>query len=296
MAKKALGKGLGAIISTSAAQTDDIEREIISHHERIVNIEVDSISPNPDQPRTVFDQDAISGLSESIKSSGLLQPIIVRRSGEGRDKYLVVAGERRLRAVKLAGFRKIRAIVIEANEEQNLTFALIENIQRRDLDPIEEAKGYRVLINRFKLKQQDVADKVGKDRATVTNILRLLNLPEDMQLAVSKGDISTGHAKILLSVTDETIQRNLYGQVIDNQLSVRALEKMVSSEDESSPKKNKSSDREIKLKPAQIRKMEEKLMSRLGTKVEIKHSGKKGRIEIAYYSLEDFERILELFK
>lgn len=295
MAKKALGKGLGAIISTSSAPTEDIEKEITtSHHDRVVSLDVDTVSPNPDQPRTTFDHDAIKGLSESIQASGLLQPIIVRKSG---DDYFVVAGERRLRATKLAGLKKINAIIIEAGDEENLTFALIENIQRQDLDPIEEAKAYKVLINRFKLKQQDVAKKVGKDRATITNTLRLLNLPREMQIALSEGIISTGHAKVLLSVQDETRRNSLFRQITEQQLSVRALEQIAASDrDNLQEKESTGKNPAGRLKPAHVKKMEDKLMSKLGTKVEIKHAGKKGKIEIVYYSLDDFERIMDLIK
>ncbi len=167
MAKKVLGKGLGAIISSSPTPVDSMEFAVTEAKERIVELDVGAIRPNPDQPRTHFNEDEIEGLAESIRSVGLIQPIVVRREGEG---YYVVAGERRLRASKLAGLQKIRSIVIRANEEENLTLALIENIQRTDLDPIEEAKAYRLLINRFRLKQQDVAQRVGKDRATVANL------------------------------------------------------------------------------------------------------------------------------
>ncbi|MBN1532877.1 MAG: ParB/RepB/Spo0J family partition protein [Spirochaetes bacterium] len=285
MVKRALGKGLGAII-TSPTPVEDFERTIVEETGRIVDLDVSLIRPNPDQPRTRFDDVAIKGLAESIKSVGLIQPIVVRKK-EGQ--YLVVAGERRLRAAKLAGLRSIKSIIIDAGEEKNLTLALIENIQRSDLDPVEEARAYRVLVNRFKLKQQDIAEKVGKDRATIANSLRLLNLPEDIQDALSSGRISTGHAKVILSVNGAAEQRWYCAQVVERGLSVRALEQMLGAE-----KKKEKKPKGRGLKDAQIRKMEESLISVLGTKVEIKHVGTKGRIEISYYSLDDFERILEL--
>ncbi len=285
MVKRALGKGLGAII-TSPTPVEDFERNIVEDSERIVHLDVQLIHPNPDQPRTHFDDIAIKGLSESIKSVGIIQPIVVRKKD---GKYLVVAGERRLRAAKLAGLRTIKSIVIDAGEEQNLTMALIENIQRADLDPVEEARAYRVLVNRFKLKQQDIADRVGRDRATIANSLRLLNLPEDIQDAISSGKISAGHAKVLLSVTGANEQRWYCSQVVEKNLSVRALEQMMNA-----GKKEEKKGKGRGLKDAQIRKMEETLISVLGTKVEIKHVGTKGKIEISYYSLDDFERILEL--
>ena len=289
MAKKVLGKGLGAIISTSQTPADDVEREVIGEESgRIVELDVNIIIPNPDQPRTYFDEHEIMGLAESIKSVGLIQPIIVRKV---ENNYVVVAGERRLKAVKHAGFKTIKTIVIEADEVANLTLALIENIQRENLNPIEEAKAYKLLVNRFKLKQQDIARSVGKDRATIANSLRLLNLPEDIQEGVSQGLVSAGHAKVLLSVSDAARRQSLYNEIIDRGLSVRAVELMAG---EIKKEKKAGPATKAKKKEAHIRKMEESLINSLGTKVEIKHSGSRGKIEISYYSLEDFERIMEL--
>lgn len=288
MAKKALGKGLGAIISTSTTPVEDMENGLVEEKDRIVHLDTSRVIPNPDQPRLHFDESSIEELAESIRSAGLLQPIIVRKQD---DLYVVVAGERRLRAVKHLGQSTIKAIVMEADEEQNLTMALIENIQRVNLDPIEEAKAYRILINRFKLRQQDIASRVGKDRATVANLLRLLTLPEDMQEAVTDGRITMGHAKVILSVADEARQKKLFNDVVEKGLSVRALERIIEDNGSAAAK----SQRTRQEKQAHIRQMEEKLVSALGTKVEIKHAGTKGRIEISYYSLDDFERIVEKF-
>lgn len=284
--KRVLGKGLSAIISESAKPVDDMERGIVDNASRIIELDVGKIKPNPDQPRTHFSAEEIAGLAESIKSAGLLQPIIVRKS---KGDYFVVAGERRLRASKLAGLKSIRSIIMETSEEENLTFALIENIQRTDLDPIEEAKAYRVLINRFKLKQQDVAQKVGKDRATVANMIRILGLPEMIQAGLSEGKISTGHAKALLAVPEHR-QVDVYKDIVKKGLTVRAVESIAETmAGESKAKKSRD-------KNPHIRKMEEMLISVLGTKVEIKHSGTRGKIEINYYSLDDFERIIEILK
>ncbi|HPD79197.1 MAG TPA: ParB/RepB/Spo0J family partition protein [Spirochaetota bacterium] len=288
--KRALGKGLSAIISTSPTPVSEIENIVADDKNRVIEIDLDDIIPNPDQPRTVFDESEIEGLAESIRSVGLIQPIIVRQES---GRYIIVAGERRYRACKLNGMKKIKAIVIEADEEQNFTVALIENIQREDLNPIEEARAYRLLINRFKLRQQDVAKKVGKDRTTITNSLRLLNLPEEVQQGIIDKNITQGHAKVLLSIEDNERLLKLYKEVVDKGISVRALEKMVieTREIEESGKEAKK-----QLKNPQIKKMEEELIAKLGTKVEIKHSGNKGRIEISYYSLDDFERIIEKIK
>jgi ParB family transcriptional regulator, chromosome partitioning protein len=293
MSKKVLGKGLGAIISSvqaSETNSQNNKTEIITEDskDKIIELDIDKILPNPDQPRTHFNEEKIKELSDSIKSTGLIQPITVRKEG---DIYFLVAGERRLRASKLAGFEKIKSIILHSNRDDNLTIALIENLQREDLDPIEEAKAYKILINRFKLKQQEIAEKVGKDRATIANSIRLLNLDEKIQLALSEGKISVGHAKVLLGA-DESKQFKIYSEIINNGLSVREAEKLIESE-KSAPAKSKS---KIKSKDAHIKKMEEKLISILGTKVEIKHFGKSGKIEINYYSIDDFDRIMDILK
>jgi ParB family chromosome partitioning protein len=286
MAKRVLGKGLDAIIASSSTPVDEIEKEFIREPDRIVELDNGLIKPNPDQPRSHFDNDEILSLAESIKSAGLLQPIIVRRVG---DEYFVIAGERRLRASKIAGLKKIRCIIMEASEEQNLTFALIENIQRSGLDPIEEAKAYQVLINRFRLRQQDIAEKVGKDRATVANSLRLLNLPEEIQQGLSEGRLSAGHAKALLPLPRKQ-QLSLYRDIVEKGLAVRAVERIAEGAKEGEGREAGKA----QAKNAHVRQMEEKLVSILGTKVEIKHSRNKGHIVIHYYSLEDFDRIVEL--
>lgn len=293
MTKKALGKGLGAIISTSPTPAAEIENIVVEDKNRIRDIEISKILPNPDQPRTFFDENEIIGLAESIKAVGLIQPIIVR---EVSGQFIIVAGERRYRACRLNEMKKIKAIIIEADEEQNFTMALIENIQREDLNPIEEAKAYRLLINRFKLKQQDLAKKVGKERTTITNSLRLLNLPEDIQNGLVEKRITSGHAKVLLSIEDPEKLMRIYNDVIDKGISVRALESILNGSRDEDKSSGTSSQKAVQLKSPQIKKMEEDLVSKLGTKVEIKHNGGKGRIEISYYSLDDFERIVEKIK
>jgi len=294
MTKKALGKGLGAIISTSPASVEDIEKNVVNDKNRIRDLDISKIIPNPDQPRTFFDENEITGLAESINTVGLIQPIIVR---EKDGLFIVVAGERRLRACKLNEMKKIKGIVIEADEEQNFTMALIENIQRENLNAIEEAKAYKLMIHRFKLKQQDVAKRVGKDRTTVTNTLRLLNLPEEVQEGIVDKRISAGHAKVLLSLENPEKQLRLFNEIVEKGLSVRSLEAMISPARDTDADKNKNSEQKaVAAKSPQIKKMEEDLITRLGTKVEIRHSGSKGRIEISYYSLDDFERIMEKIK
>ncbi len=287
MAKKVLGKGLGAIITASPAPAEALETGIAKNAEFVVELNVETVLPNPDQPRIRFDEPDIRGLAASIEAVGLLQPIIVRRH-EGR--YYVVAGERRLRAVKHAGMKTIRAVVIDADEVKNLTMALIENIQRTDLNPIEEAEAYKILINRFSLRQQDIATRVGKDRATVANTLRLLQLPVEIQEALGAGEITTGHAKVLLSAPGGR-QMRLFNETVKKSLSVRALEGMLNEGGAASGAVKKK-----KGKDAHVRKIEEDLVSVFGTKVEIQHTAGKGRIEISFYSLDDFDRIIEIIK
>jgi len=291
--KRVLGKGLGSIIVSSPQPAEAVERVITEDKNRIIELDLNLVSPNPDQPRTNFNEEEIAGLSESIKAVGLIQPIIVRKKD---NHHYIVAGERRYRATKLAGLSKIKAIVIEANEEQNFSIALIENVQRQNLDPIEEAKAYRLLISRFNLKQTDVATRVGKGRESIANSIRLLNLSGEIQDSLSEGKISVGHAKVLLSLEDEESQNTFFKQVIERSLSVRALETLISEGKVSgSSAKGSKGVKNLSAKEAHVRKMEDKLRKLLGTKVEIRHSGTKGKIEISYYSLEDFERIIEKF-
>ncbi len=288
-AKRKLGKGLGSIISVSPMPAAEIERAILDTKETIHEIDVSSVTPNPDQPRRNFDEDSIRGLAESIKTAGLIEPVILRPSAGG---YSIVAGERRFRAVKMLGLKTIRAVIMELDEEKNYTVALIENIQRENLDPVEEARAYRMLTEKFGLKQQEIAERVGKERASVANSMRLLALPDDILAALSAKDISTGHAKVLLSAPAE-MQRSLCASVIEKGLSVRALEEEVRRmKEEKVPAEKKI--RQPKIKEAHIREMETRLKEVLATKVEIKHSGKKGKIEISYFDLDDFDRIMEI--
>ncbi len=293
--KRALGKGLSAIISSSTTPVDDVEKVFVEgDSKRIIQIPLEKISANPDQPRTKFDEDDLQGLSESIKSSGLIQPISVRKKD---GKYFIIAGERRFRATKLAGLDTIEAIVIEVSEQENVTIALIENIQRADLDPIEEAKAFKLLINRFKLKQQEVAERVGKERATITNSIRLLQLPELVQKGISEGLIRSGHAKALLGLTSKDKQKEIFKLIIEKRLSVREVEAIVKQIKEFEESGEQSGSKILqKLKEPHIKQMEDSLVSVLGTKVEIKHSGNKGKIEISYYSLDDFERLVDILK
>lgn len=299
MAKSSTSKGLGKGLSSIIAQAPPSKAPAAATEQTIIHVKGDmvvelplaDIEVNPDQPRLHFDEEEIEQLSQSIHSVGLIQPIIVRKKA---GKFSIIAGERRFRACKLLEQEKIKAIVMEATEEENVTLALIENIQRQDLDPIEEAKAYKLLISRFKLKQADVAARVGKERTTVANALRLLTLPESIQTAVSAGEISQGHAKILAGLTPEKCE-HFFKETVNQGLSVRALENLIKAEEGT-----EEADKEEKAKASKdphIQQMEDKIKKIFGTKVEIKHSNTgKGRIEISYYSLDDFERILEKFE
>jgi len=275
MAKQALGRGLSALIP-----------ETISMREReIIELEVSRIKPGKYQPRVDFDEEKQTELVDSIKEKGVVQPIIVRPlDGE----FEIIAGERRLRAAKSLGYEKVPAIVRAADDEQALELAIVENVQREDLNPIEEARAYAQLNQVFGLSHDDIARKVGRSRATVTNVMRLLKLPSELQEDISTGKLSAGHAKALLMLENSREQKKLRDAIVGRGLSVREAEKYV--EKIKSPPAHR---RKIGLqKSPELVKMEEELMGRLGTHVSISPGKRKGRIEIEVYSQDDLERIL----
>lgn len=302
MAKKqALGKGLGAILPNAGgddAATALDERQFYNFEERaralrkIVEIDVDEIHPNPYQPREHFPEDSLAELASSIAEHGLIQPITVRPRDDG--EYELISGERRVRAARLAGLDHVDAYVREAGTEHMLEWALVENIQREDLDPIEEALGYQRLIDECSLTQAEVAVKVGKDRSTVTNALRLLRLPAAIQKALRDGEISAGHARVLVSVDDEEVQVAILNRIVEEGLSVRSTEDLVRrlNEPRSEPKPSRVNSGGPD--SVQITALTDRLRTRFGTQVAIKHKAGKGRIEIAYYSREDLERVIDL--
>ena len=277
MAKKALGKGLRAII-----------QHPVEAPEQVINIPVDKIKVNVYQPRRNFDSERFKELVDSVREKGILNPITVRKAGEG---YELIAGERRYRAAKTLKMDKILAIVKTANNEESLELALIENLQREDLNPIEEAEGYKSLMDNFGLTQQLVAQRVGKNRTTVANILRILSLPAKVKNYIEKGELSFGHAKVLLGINSAQRQIEVCQKVVNTGISVRELEKLVLLVSAKGPAKKK----EIK-GFSQVKKIEGQLQHALGTKVTLKDRGSKGKIEIEYYSLDDLDRILEYFK
>jgi len=277
MRKSVLGRGLGTLL-------EDVRLD----EEIIREIEVGKIIPNPYQPRTHFDQARLKELAASIKEKGVLQPVVLRLSG---SNYELVAGERRWRAAKMAGMSRIPAIIRDLNNRDMLKICLIENIQRQNLNPIEEARAYKLLISEFNLVQEDVAKQVGKDRSTVTNMLRLLNLPLEVQKLLEEEKLSMGHARALLGIDNPVLQIEIAKRIIARDLSVREVEKTI----QGIKKRNVSRETsKVFSQDPLIVSYEEKLMRSLGTKVKI-HPTKKdrGRIEIDYYSLEDFDRIFE---
>jgi len=278
MQKRGLGKGLSALIPDVATESEKNE---------ILQVNITDIVPNQYQPRKEFDQDKLTELVDSIRAQGLIQPILVRKTTDG---YELIAGERRWRAAKELGLGKIPVIVKDADDDQSLAISLIENIQRENLNPIEEAKAYQQLTDEFDLTQEEVAGKVGKDRATVANILRLLKLPASIQDNVSRGTLSMGHARALLSLGNPQRQIRLSQTIISKGLSVREAENMVSRVKTVKPKTPGTN------ADPQIRSIEEAMQRLFGTRVRIFQGKKRGHIRIEYYRPEDMERILNLLK
>lgn len=261
----------------------------------ISEVDVFSVLPNPYQPREHFDETALLELSASIRELGIIQPITVRSSGPNR--YELISGERRLKAAKMAGITRIPAFIREADTEAMLEMALVENVQREQLNPIEIALGYRRLIDECDLTQEDVATKIGKNRSTVANFLRLLKLPPLIQAGLRDGVLSTGHARALLSVEDEDLQRQIMTEIVEQELSVRDVEKRVREALKPAKKKADTLKDMSGADAIELSRYSERIRHALGTKVNVKpnSSGKGGRIEVEYYSNEDLDRIAEFF-
>ncbi|MDH5365757.1 MAG: ParB/RepB/Spo0J family partition protein [Cyclobacteriaceae bacterium] len=292
--RNALGRGLGALLEDTPSSSSPKENDLISKvvtTSAINEISIAEIETNPHQPRSEFDQDALNELSESIQVHGIIQPITVRKVSE--KKYQLISGERRLRASKLAGLDKVPAYIRTANDQQMLEMALIENIQRENLNAIEVALSYQRLLSECDLKQEQLGDRVGKKRATVNNYLRLLKLPPDIQLGLKENKISMGHARALINIENIDLQLDIFKKIIEQDLSVRMVEALV--REASSPKKPK----EEKISPdtdsgKEIVQLQSTLATHFGTKVHIKSDGKKGEIKIPFVSVEDLNRILEI--
>lgn len=272
--KTALGKGLGALLPDRA--------------EEVINIDIDRIIPGDRQPRKVFKDTSLNELAMSIKERGILQPIIVSRTGDGT--FRLIAGERRWRAASIAGLTKVPAIIKDAASADSLEIALIENIQREDLTPLEMAEAFHRLMNDFALTQEELSAKVGKDRATVANYLRLLKLPDEIKGFINTGSLSMGHARALLSIEGKARQIEAARSIIHKGLSVRESETLAKRLSRQGKKRPESRSQ----KDPQIASLEDRLIRSLGTKVCIHHKGKRGKIEIEYYSLDELDRLLEV--
>ena len=286
MSKRALGRGIDALIQ----QVDD---DTTSDHKDVTTVPLRNIQPNPYQPRTEFDEERLSELAESIKQQGVIQPLIVEKD---RDIYTIIAGERRFRAARMAGLSEVPVILRKFTDDEKLEIALIENIQREDLNPIEEAKAYRKLMERNNLSQDSLAKKIGKKRSTVANSVRLLKLPEDMQESIVNGELSSGHARAILSVINPADQRILYNRIINEHLSVREAERQAAGFNKGmrSSEKERDKNSQPRIVPPEVQEIEQRFLDKLGTKVSLKGNMQKGRIEITYYSKEDLERVYDI--
>ncbi len=278
MKRKALGKGLKAFIP---------EEYSILKEERYADLEIEQIKPNPLQPRLKFDKESIDELARSIKESGVLQPLIVVPEG---NHYRIIVGERRWRAAQKIGLRKIPSLIRSMPKAQQLEISLVENLQREDLNPLEIALAYQKLAQKLDYTQQEIAEKVGKDRTSVANYLRLLNLPKEIQNNLAEGKISMGHARALIALEDPKLQIIFSRQIIQNHLSVRDVEKMVHKLKQTIPRQKRQ------IPDADLKALQEEFVKLLATKVSISGSQKKGHIKIYYFSADDLNRIYEKLK
>jgi ParB family transcriptional regulator, chromosome partitioning protein len=300
--KKALGRGLNALLSDSDT-TDRLEVDTPSYTDTqlatspvsgINEIAIAHIETNPFQPRTHFDEIALLELAESIKVHGIIQPITVRRLTE--NQYQLISGERRFQASKIAGLEKIPAYIRSADDQQMLEMALIENIQRENLNAIEIALSYQRLLTECNLKQEQLGDRVGKNRATVTNYLRLLKLPPDIQIAVRDNQLTMGHARAIINVENPDQQLYIYKKAVAEDLSVRKVEELVREFSQQKNQAKQQSGAAIQQVAREISQLQSKLSSHFSTRVYIKSDGKKGEIKIPFLSVEDLNRILDILR
>lgn len=294
VSKKGLGKGLDSLIPTIDsdelnAKSSRKSKENSSSKDGVINIKINSVEPNRNQPRKSFDEDALAELSDSIKQFGIIQPLVVQKRN---DYYEIIAGERRWRAAKQAGLKEVPVVIKDYTEQEIVEIALIENIQREDLNPIEEAQAYKRLLTEFNLKQDQVAERVSKSRTAVTNSMRLLKLSDEVQQMVIEELISSGHARTLIAIEDKDLQLQLATRIMDEKLSVRETEKLIKSIINAKPVKEKEP-----IENAFIYEdIENKIKEIVGTKVKVNHKANgKGKIEIEYYSNKELERLLDLF-
>ena len=280
--KRGLGTGLGALFGE-----DSLDNELSG----ALNVPITKVEPRADQPRNVFDQEALQELADSIRTYGMIQPITVRKLDSGY--YQIIAGERRWRAARLAGLSDVPVRVIDADDKRAMELALVENLQREDLNAIEEAKGYRTLIEEYGMTQEEASQSIGKSRSAIANSLRLLNLTPPVMAMVEDGDISSGHARALLTIRDEADQLRIATKVVAESLSVRQTENLASKTAVSSNKKEKQPEESSSIKINYLADTEKRLETALGRRVIIKDSHKKGTIELEYYGSDDREALID---
>ena len=283
MSERRLGRGLESLLGGAVAD------ELASPGHVVREVALDQIRPNREQPRTAFREPELRDLADSLRSVGVLQPLMVRRTAEG---YELIAGERRLRAAKLAGLSSVPVIERPVDDAELLSLALIENLQREDLNPIEKAKGFKDLIERYSLTQEEAAQRIGKDRSTVANFIRLLELCEFAQALVADGMLTMGHARALVSLPGAPAQEKLARRVAEEGLSVRQTEQQVAAMQKADPALKRQ--RFVVRKPAHIRDLEDRTRERLGTKVEINYRNGKGQMKIRFFSDDDLQRVLDI--
>ncbi len=277
MMKKGLGKGLGALITNESTEDDS----------GVIELKINQIEPNAGQPRKYFDDEKLVQLSESIKQNGIIQPIIVKKN---ESNYIIIAGERRWRAAKLAGISTIPALIKDYTEQQVMEIALIENLQREDLNPIEEADAFINLMNEFSLTQEQIAEKIGRSRSSIANTIRLLGLSNDVKKMIISGDLTSGHARTLVIIQNDELQKTAADYIVNNKLSVRETENYIKSLLNKKDKK-----KNIKNENPEFKYVEDKLENILGTKVKLNANKNRGRITIEYYSNDELDRLLDFF-
>ncbi len=290
MKKKALGRGLSALLSDTP-ETGRLEEAPLASG-NMNEIAISEIEVNPFQPRKNFDKETLQELADSIKIHGIIQPVTVRKLA--RNQYQLISGERRFQAARLAGLKTIPVYVRSADDQQMLEMSLIENIQRENLNPIEIALSYQRLLTECNLKQDELGDRVGKNRTTVTNYLRLLKLPPDIQIALRDNKLSMGHARAIISIENSEVQLLIFKRTVREDLSVRQVEELVRSMTKAV--KEKSQTNTTTASSREIVQLQAKLSSHFGTKVNVKSDGRKGEIKIPFLSIEDLNRILDIFK
>lgn len=277
MVKKGLGKGLGALINNDSVEDNT----------GVIELKINEIEPNAGQPRKFFDDEKLVQLSESIRQHGVIQPIIVKKNN---NNYTIIAGERRWRAAKLAGISTIPALIKDFTEQQVMEIALIENLQREDLNPIEEAEAFINLMNEFNLTQEQIAERIGRSRSAIANTIRLLGLSDDVKKMIINGDLTSGHARTLVTIQDEQLQKNAAEYIVNNKLSVRETEDYIKSLLNKKERKIKK-----KIENPEYKYVEDKLKNILGTKVKLHANKNKGKITIEYYSNDELDRLLDFF-